>query len=148
MAKNVQFRTVTGQRGSVLILDELGYNYRKMSTSTKTGTILWRCCKCNVLNCPALVRTSGDFIILQKNHHNHQSFANKSYIVAGCTYIQKSNGALIIVDSNGFKYNKHKDLMIGESWRCSKRQSKKCGTKLFVNGDLIQLQCGPHNHDP
>ena len=71
MAKNVQFRTVTGQRGSVLILDELGYNYRKMSTSTKTGTILWRCCKCNVLNCPALVRTSGDFIILQKNHHNH-----------------------------------------------------------------------------
>ena len=62
---------------------------------------------------------------------------------------EPKRGATVIIDRDGFKYNKHKELATGgEKWRCSKRISQKCGVKLFIMGDSIQLIDGPHFHDP
>ena len=68
--KHVRFEWTLGVKGSMVILDDLGYQYRK-KYDFKDGDVLWRCSKSNALACPVRVRTRGEFILTQKNEHNH-----------------------------------------------------------------------------
>ena len=68
----IPFSLVRGVKGSTLIVDDLGFQYSILSKQEETKEIkVYRCSKRTILKCKASVKIKGDFIIVQRNEHNH-----------------------------------------------------------------------------
>ena len=68
----IPFVRVPGFRGSVNIIDPLGHSYAINSKQEEYKEVQhYRCSKRTVLKCKASVKIKGDFIIVQRNEHNH-----------------------------------------------------------------------------
>jgi len=68
----IPFSTEFGNKGSSIIIDDLGYRYGMKSRAEERKEVrLYRCSRRTVLKCRAIVKTKGDFIICQRGEHNH-----------------------------------------------------------------------------
>ena len=68
----IPFSRIRGMKESTLIVDDLGYSYGILSKQEETKAIkVYRCSKRTILKCKASVKIKGDFIIVQRNEHNH-----------------------------------------------------------------------------
>ena len=59
-------------KGSTLILDDFGFKYAIRSNQEESKEVKhYTCSKRTCLKCKVSVKVKGDFIISQKNEHNH-----------------------------------------------------------------------------
>ena len=57
----IPFATVVGQKGSPIIIDDLGYRYGMKSRAEELKEVkLYRCSRRTVLKCRAIVKTRGE----------------------------------------------------------------------------------------
>ena len=73
ISKQERYEVVQGKSNSILIVDESGFQFRKGGYTNQTGKTTWYCSKRTSLKCRAKVVTEGEFIVLQKCQHNHDS---------------------------------------------------------------------------
>ena len=67
---NSPYQLIPGKNGSTIVLDENGFSYWNHKVN-KDGTSNWRCSKRARDKCKATICISSQFIISQKNAHNH-----------------------------------------------------------------------------
>ena len=67
--KNVPAAYIQGAKNSTILVDDLGFCYRK---GYKTFDCqYWQCSKVNRLKCRALCKVKNGVIVLQRQQHNH-----------------------------------------------------------------------------
>ena len=76
---NKPFIPLVGRDNSQIISDHLGFKYRKQYRMVKDGSIMWKCCKLNILGCKCTIKTRGDFIVMQRHQHNHDTDVYENY---------------------------------------------------------------------
>ena len=70
--RNETFVMVSGRNNSQILVDQLGFRYRKGHWNKgDSNAQFWKCSKLNKTQCKAYVKVKGDLIVLQRYEHNH-----------------------------------------------------------------------------